>query len=89
VRVTQDLQMLPGLPPLVREGDRFDAMLTLRNTTARDDACGHAAGHGRPCGRHPPRSSAAAGKLPPLRVSIPAGGCRRRQLAGRGAGRGA
>ena len=33
--VTQDLQLLPGLPPRVREGDRFDAVLTLRNTTAR------------------------------------------------------
>lgn len=36
VRVTQDLQMLPGLPPLAREGDRFDAIYTLRNTTARE-----------------------------------------------------
>ncbi len=36
VRVTQDLQMLPGLPPLVREGDQFSAMLTLRNTTTRE-----------------------------------------------------
>ena len=36
VRVTQDLQMLSGLPPLVRDGDRFSAMLTLRNTTARE-----------------------------------------------------
>ena len=36
VRVTQDLQMLSGLPPLVREGDQFSAMLTLRNTTARE-----------------------------------------------------
>ena len=36
IRVTQDLQVLAGLPPLVREGDRFSAMLTLRNTTARD-----------------------------------------------------
>ena len=35
IRVTQDLQLLAGLPPLVREGDRFAAMLTLRNTTAR------------------------------------------------------
>lgn len=35
VRVTQDLQMLAGLPPLVREGDRFDASFTLRNTTTR------------------------------------------------------
>jgi len=36
IRVTQDLQMLAGLPPLVREGDQFGAMLTLRNTTARE-----------------------------------------------------
>lgn len=36
IRVTQDLQLLPGLPPLVREGDRYDALLTLRNTTARE-----------------------------------------------------
>ena len=35
IRVTQDLQVLSGLPPLVREGDLFAAMLTLRNTTAR------------------------------------------------------
>ncbi|HEY3635459.1 MAG TPA: MG2 domain-containing protein [Caldimonas sp.] len=35
IRVTQDLQVLAGLPPLVRDGDRFVAMLTLRNTTAR------------------------------------------------------
>jgi alpha-2-macroglobulin len=33
VKVTQDLQILSGLPPLVRDGDRFSAMLTLRNTT--------------------------------------------------------
>ena len=36
IRVTQDLQMLAGLPPLVRDADRFSAMLTLRNTTARE-----------------------------------------------------
>ncbi|MBN2690570.1 MAG: alpha-2-macroglobulin [Burkholderiaceae bacterium] len=35
VRSTQDLQMLSGLPPLVREGDRFTAPFTLRNTTTR------------------------------------------------------
>jgi len=35
VRVAQDLQMLAGLPPLAREGDRLDAGFTLRNTTAR------------------------------------------------------
>ena len=36
IRVSQDLQVLAGLPPLVREGDQFNAMLTLRNTTPRE-----------------------------------------------------
>jgi uncharacterized protein YfaS (alpha-2-macroglobulin family) len=36
IKVTQDLQLLSGLPPLVRDGDRFSAMLTLRNTTERE-----------------------------------------------------
>ncbi len=36
IKVTQDLQVLAGLPPLVREGDQFSALLTLRNTTARE-----------------------------------------------------
>ncbi len=35
VRVSQELQLLAGLPPLAREGDQFDATFTLRNTTAR------------------------------------------------------
>jgi uncharacterized protein YfaS (alpha-2-macroglobulin family) len=35
VRVSQDLQMLSGLPPLAREGDRFEAGFTLRNTSTR------------------------------------------------------
>ncbi|GGC93326.1 Ig-like domain-containing alpha-2-macroglobulin family protein [Undibacterium terreum] len=35
IRSTQDLQLISGLPPLVREGDRFNAMLTVRNTTTR------------------------------------------------------
>ena len=35
VRVSQDLQLLAGLAPLVREGDRIDAGFTLRNSTAR------------------------------------------------------
>ena len=35
IRVTQDLQVLPGLPPLVREGDRFEALVTVRNTTTQ------------------------------------------------------
>ncbi|NJD33829.1 MAG: alpha-2-macroglobulin, partial [Betaproteobacteria bacterium] len=35
VRTKQDLQMISGLPPLVREKDRYQALLTLRNGTAR------------------------------------------------------
>lgn len=33
IRTTQELMLLPGLPSLVREGDRFRAHFTLRNTT--------------------------------------------------------
>ena len=33
IKATQDLQIISGLPPLVREGDEFRAQLTLRNTT--------------------------------------------------------
>jgi uncharacterized protein YfaS (alpha-2-macroglobulin family) len=33
IRTTQDLMVLPGLPPVVRDGDRFQARFTLRNTT--------------------------------------------------------
>src|SRR3989337_2655868 len=35
IQSTQDLMILSGLPPLVREGDRFNAGVTLRNTTKR------------------------------------------------------
>lgn len=35
IAATQDLQMISGLPPLVREDDRYRAMFTLRNTTQR------------------------------------------------------
>ena len=33
ITATQDLQIISGLPPLVREGDMFRAQITLRNTT--------------------------------------------------------
>lgn len=33
IATTQDLMLLSGLPPMVREGDRFAATFTLRNTT--------------------------------------------------------
>jgi len=34
IQSTQNLMILSGLPPLVREGDQFKAGFTLRNTTA-------------------------------------------------------
>ena len=35
IAVTQDLQLTAGLPPLVREGDQFAAMTTIRNGSSR------------------------------------------------------
>ena len=35
IRTTQDLMMLSGLPPLVRQGDRFTARFTVRNASSR------------------------------------------------------
>jgi uncharacterized protein YfaS (alpha-2-macroglobulin family) len=35
IRTTQDLMLHSGLPPLVREGDRFQALFTLRNASER------------------------------------------------------
>ncbi len=35
IRTTQELQVISGLPPLVRDGDKFEAMVTLRNGTAK------------------------------------------------------
>lgn len=34
ITTTQDLMLLSGLPPLLREGDRYAATFTVRNTTA-------------------------------------------------------
>ncbi len=36
IRTTQDLMLLSGLPPLVRQGDRFVARFTVRNASSRD-----------------------------------------------------
>ena len=35
MRTRQDLQLISGLPPLVREKDSFQALLTVRNGTAK------------------------------------------------------
>ncbi len=36
IQSTQDLMVFSGLPPMVREGDRFQAEFTLRNATNRN-----------------------------------------------------
>ncbi|MFO7707464.1 MAG: MG2 domain-containing protein [Desulfobacterales bacterium] len=36
IRATRELTVLPGLPPVVREGDRFRAGVTVRNSTERE-----------------------------------------------------
>ncbi len=33
IRTTQDFQLISGVPPLVRENDRYEAIFTVRNTT--------------------------------------------------------
>ena len=35
IKTSQDLQIVSGLPPVVREGDKYTAMFTLRNTSSR------------------------------------------------------
>ncbi|MBK5274891.1 MAG: hypothetical protein JJE30_07555 [Desulfuromonadales bacterium] len=35
IRTTQDLMLLSGLPPLVRQGDRFTVRFTVRNASSR------------------------------------------------------
>ena len=61
IRSTQDLQIISGLPPLVREGDQFRAQITLRNTTQKDMKVEVA-----------PRATLL--EIKPQTVSIPAGG---------------
>jgi alpha-2-macroglobulin len=36
IRTTQELMVLSGLPPLVRQGDRFSAGFTVRNASSRE-----------------------------------------------------
>ncbi|MBP7566381.1 MAG: alpha-2-macroglobulin, partial [Burkholderiaceae bacterium] len=63
IRATQDLQIISGLPPLVREDDAFRAQFTLRNTTSRAMKVEVA-----------PRATLL--QLPPRTVDIPAGEAR-------------
>ncbi|MBC8006430.1 MAG: alpha-2-macroglobulin [Prolixibacteraceae bacterium] len=54
IRATQDLMVLSGLPPLVREGDRFEARFTVRNASLRQtdvEVNGNVAGQALPASR--------------------------------------
>jgi alpha-2-macroglobulin len=63
IRATQDLQIISGLPPLVREDDQFRAQLTVRNTTKQAMKV-----------LVTPRATLL--ELPPQTVDIPAGDAR-------------
>ncbi|MBL8386365.1 MAG: alpha-2-macroglobulin, partial [Burkholderiales bacterium] len=65
VRATKDLQLIAGLPPLVRDGDSFRAGVTLRNTTARAMRVAVSA-----------RVAGLAATLPTQEVPLPAGAAR-------------
>jgi hypothetical protein len=75
IKVTQDLQVLSGLPPLVRDGDRFSAMLTLRNTTTREMKL-RATLQGTANSGNAPDDHAHAAELPPQDLVVPAGGAK-------------
>ncbi|WP_370446375.1 alpha-2-macroglobulin [Glaciimonas sp. PCH181] len=66
IRSTQDLQLISGLPPLVREGDIFSAMVTVRNTTTRAMQVNATA-------QLTANVAASIAPLPPQNLSIPAG----------------
>src|SRR5262249_11204382 len=73
---TQELMLLPGLPPLVREGGRFHADLTVRNTTARAmTAEAHGIVAGLPAPLAPQTLSLGAGEavVTGWDVTVPAG----------------
>ena len=63
LRTAQDLSAYPGLPPLVRTGDRFDAVFTLRNGTDKPMKLTAA-----------PTVVPAIAQLAPQTVTVPAGG---------------
>ncbi|MCJ7546904.1 MAG: alpha-2-macroglobulin, partial [Deltaproteobacteria bacterium] len=62
IQSTQDLMILSGLPPLVREGDRFKGAFTIRNTTARGMALDCSA-----------KVDGLSGTLPPIALALQPG----------------
>ena len=77
IRTTQDLQLIAGLPPMVRQGDRYSAMATVRNGAARPmDIEVSALVDGRALEAAPRRISLPAGAAQELawQVTAPASG---------------
>lgn len=70
ISATQDLQLISGLPALVRQGDSYLAQVTVRNTTARDmrvDVEASIPGQGEAKASLPPQTvELAAGKAKTL-----------------------
>ncbi len=63
IRTAQDLTIFSGIPPLVRTGDNFGAMFTLRNSTEKPMTVMASM-----------KLEPAVANGPPLTVTIPAGG---------------
>jgi uncharacterized protein YfaS (alpha-2-macroglobulin family) len=79
IRSTQDVMILPGLPPVVREGDRFRAEFTARNTTAQPVALTLAAtvdGLGTPLAPQDVRLAAGGSAVVGWDVVVPVGATR-------------
>ena len=75
-KATQDLMLLAGLPPLVRNGDRFAAEVTLRNATARPmEVVARARVEGLGTALEPRAATLAAGESRAVTwdVTVPAG----------------
>ena len=62
IRTTQDLILFSGIPPLVRQGDRFRCMFTVRNTTERAMQV-----------RVVSRIEGVAAEMPPQEISLASG----------------
>jgi len=81
IHTTQDLILLSGLPPLVREGDRYAATFTLRNTTdhaitaevrATSTALGVASAPApAPASAPAPAPAPPEASIPPLQSAVP------------------
>jgi len=76
IQSTQDLMVFPGLAPLVREGDRFHAEFTIRNTMQKSaEIEASASAEGISDSLAPLRVPLAAGEAKPIGwdIQIPAG----------------